>query len=154
MFTWLITLIKSLKPKLKAKKIAISIEDNNDGFSFETYASKLAQVITNLVANCVLHAFEIYQVGDNNKINIYYKYDENSLLISVRDNGCGMRPEMLKNAIEPFITTKRGQGGTGLGLTIVSNIIYSVFDGEFKIHSTLGKGTEFQVKIPFNGRQH
>ena len=70
------------------------------------------------------------------------------LLISFKDDGIGMSPEIRAKIFDPFSTTKRGQGGSGLGAHIMYNLITQRLAGQIKCHSELEKGTEFMIKVP------
>ena len=71
-----------------------------------------------------------------------------SYLITVRDFGAGIPPEHLPKIFDPFFTTGRGQGGSGLGMAIVHNIVTVAFKGTIAIDSTLGQGTTVVVTFP------
>ncbi len=134
----------SLNPRIKKSnhKIIFKCVEN-----LNIYASpgRLSQIITNLVVNSLTHAFENINEGIIT-INIFKESDE--IIIEYSDNGKGIDKKDIKKLFEPFFTTKRGKGGTGLGLNIVYNIINNEYKGKIKCKSTLGKGTEFIIRIP------
>jgi signal transduction histidine kinase len=68
--------------------------------------------------------------------------------LTVRDNGTGIAPENLSRIYDPFFTTKLGKGGSGLGLNIVYNLLYSVLGGRISVDSRLGEGTCFTLTLP------
>ena len=68
----------------------------------------------------------------------------NMAILSIQDNGCGMGSATLKRITEPFFTTRRNEGGSGLGLSVCSKIIKE-HQGEMQIQSTLGKGTQIRL---------
>lgn len=103
---------------------------------------QLEQVVINLISNAC-HALE----NRNKEINISTILDNNSVLITVQDEGKGISPEDLKYIMDPFFTTKRDSGGTGLGLSISYNII-KAHGGELIIKSEVGKGTTAVIKLP------
>jgi len=111
----------------------------------DSYPGALAQVITNLTLNCVEHAFEPDGAG-NIWINVIPEGD--MIEMQVVDNGKGIPPELLDKVFDPFVTTRRGQGGTGLGLNIVFNLVVKQFGGTISVTSTLGKGASFVLRIP------
>ncbi|MBU2893834.1 HAMP domain-containing histidine kinase [Colwellia sp. D2M02] len=116
--------------------------------SFTTYPAKMSQVFTNIISNSAVHAFEANEESNEGKIIISAKVCNDILSINISDNGQGMTDEVKSHIFEPFYTTKRGKGGTGLGLSIVHNIIKNNLNGEFKVESTLGKGTCFNLELP------
>lgn len=75
-------------------------------------------------------------------------------LIIFSDNGCGIPPENLKRVFDPFFTTKLGQGGSGLGMNIVYNLVTEVLGGKVELHSELGKGSSLIVRLPVTAPQH
>lgn len=104
----------------------------------------LWQVLTNLINNAFFHAFP----EKSGLIIISYKPENKGILISVEDKGIGMDEEIRKKIYDPFFTTRRGQGGTGLGLNIVYNIIHKA-NGTINCESTMGKGTVFSIWLPW-----
>ena len=64
------------------------------------------------------------------------------------DNGAGMTPDVQRQAFDPFFTTRRNEGGTGLGLHIVYNLVTTALKGRITLHSVVGQGTEVQVVFP------
>lgn len=103
------------------------------------------QIFSNLIQNSLIHAFpEDFQL--NPSIEIIFERDEESLLIAFSDNGVGMKEEIRKSAFEPFITTRRGKGGTGLGLNIVYNLVQRL-RGNITLESD-DRGTSLYMQIP------
>ena len=64
------------------------------------------------------------------------------------DDGRGMRPDVRRQAFDPFFTTRRDQGSTGLGLHIVHNIVTNRLGGRLKLDSSPDAGTKFQIILP------
>ena len=106
-------------------------------------------ILTHLVQNSLNHGFRNKLKGS---ISIsFQKLSGENLLVRYRDDGEGMPEEVLKKAFDPFFTTNRGKdGGIGLGLYIVFNLISHVFKGTVTCTSEIGKGTEFVIKLPLN----
>ncbi|MES2118420.1 MAG: HAMP domain-containing sensor histidine kinase, partial [Pseudomonadota bacterium] len=136
--------VASLQPKLKKSHIQVSIACPPD-IVLDSYPGALAQVITNLTLNCVEHAFEPDGEGT---IGINVVLDGDWIEMQVVDNGKGIAPDMIDKVFDPFVTTRRGQGGTGLGLNIVFNLIAKQFGGTITVSSTLGHGASFVLRIP------
>lgn len=142
---YLNALVISLKPMVKKKRITIAI-DADESVTVKTYQGALAQIITNLVSNCHDHAFD--QPDENHHIRIAIEPHEDGTVIRVKDNGKGMDNEVKKNIFEPFYTTARDNGGSGLGLSIVYNLVTRKLKGQIDVQSTPGNGSEFILLIP------
>ena len=74
--------------------------------------------------------------------------------LSVRDFGKGIAPDDLPQIFEPFFTTGRDRGGTGLGLSMVHNLMTQGFAGSVRVHSVLGEGTRFTLSFPARAPDH
>ena len=112
----------------------------------ESYPGPFGQVLTNLVNNAVLHAFGEEQAG-----NIYLEatpIDEAWIEFIVRDDGGGIAQANLARVFDPFFTTKLGQGGSGLGLNIVYNLVTKTLGGQIRVDSPVGKGACFTLRLP------
>ncbi|WP_286843912.1 sensor histidine kinase, partial [Idiomarina sp. UBA4206] len=81
-------------------------------------------------------------------IEIQTEQKDEGVHFHFRDNGKGMDSETIKNIFEPFFTTSRQTGGSGLGLSIVYNLVTRKLNGEISVQSTPGKGTEFSFFLP------
>ncbi|HOV27138.1 MAG TPA: sensor histidine kinase [Pseudobacteroides sp.] len=136
--------LMSLNPKIRLTGHSIIVNCDSD---LEVCASpvSLSQIIINLVMNSLLHGFENIKQGKI-EINVYKENDE--IVIEYSDNGKGINKNDIKKIYEPFFTTKRGKGGTGLGLNLVYNIVTKEYKGNIKCKSTIGNGTTFIIRIP------
>ncbi|MES2042171.1 MAG: ATP-binding protein [Pseudomonadota bacterium] len=112
----------------------------------DSYPGSLGQVISNLVENSILHAFDKRQAGHMD-INVTL-VDAQRVLIAFSDDGAGIPEENQKRIFDPFFTTKLGQGGSGLGLNICYNITTSILHGQLSVKSSLGAGTSFYLDLP------
>jgi two-component system NtrC family sensor kinase len=101
----------------------------------------LERVISNIMRNA------IDAVEKGGSILVSSRAENNTLVIEVTDNGCGIPRDMIDKVFEPFYTTKDIDKGCGLGLTIVSEIVKS-YNGEIDVESQVQKGTTFAIKIP------
>jgi signal transduction histidine kinase len=122
----------------------------NEEIRMNSYPGSLAQILSNLIANSLLHGFENMQ---NREITIEAhrsKTLENTVIIQYRDNGKGISPENIKRIFDPFFTTKLGQGGSGLGLSICYNLVTSLLKGTIEVRSEIGAGTHFSLTLPIN----
>jgi signal transduction histidine kinase len=105
------------------------------------YASQLNQVWMNLLVNA---AQAIEEEGD---VWISTSIEDNHVVVEIKDNGVGIKPEVKEKIFDPFFTTKPVGEGTGLGLSITHSII-NKHNGSIEIESEVGKGTIFRVKLP------
>ncbi|MEO0840612.1 MAG: AAA family ATPase [Cyanobacteria bacterium J06643_5] len=149
-----------LKYRLKAndKRPAIEVIKNYGELpQVKCFLGQLNQVFMNIIANAI-DALDIVSEGklyseiqDNpHKIIITTKVseDNNTVLISFKDNGSGI-PESVKERIFDNLFTTKGVGkGTGLGLAIAKQIVEETHNGEISCNSTVGEGTEFTIKLP------
>lgn len=121
------------------------------GLVLDSYPAPLGQVLDSLIHNALIHGFGANQSGT---IDISATpAGDHAVEIRVRDNGRGIDPTHLKRIFDPFFTTRLGQGGSGLGLHIVHNIVTGVLGGRIEVHSTLGDGAEFLLTLPLNAPQ-
>ena len=138
-------IIASLRPVLKKAPIALSV-DVPDGLIVDGYPGSYGQILTNLFLNAANHAFPDGRPG---AIAISAKpRGADEIEISFSDNGAGMSPEVQRQAFDPFFTTRRNEGGTGLGLHIVYNLVTQQLGGRMMLESRLGQGTTFRIIMP------
>jgi len=136
----------SLGPKIRKTPHKITIHCPED-LEIDRYPGIYSQIITNFVMNSLNHGFEENQEG---VITIDIRKEGGELLINYADNGKGMEKETLKKIFDPFFTTSRGQGGTGLGMHIVYNLVTMTLGGKIRCFSRPGEGTTFSIRIPFS----
>lgn len=113
--------------------------------SWVGYSGSLSQVLLNLLQNARAYA---YPEGDPGRVEIRLTSEEAFFGLSIRDFGKGIPPENLPRIFEPFFTTGRARGGSGLGMSIVHTIVTAHMQGSIRVESSLGQGTEIQVKLP------
>jgi signal transduction histidine kinase len=104
-------------------------------------------MLSNLFVNAVVHGFAEMPRGF---IRISARREADHVEIVFNDNGKGMSDEVRRLAFDPFFTTNRNQGGTGLGLHIVHNIVVQRFHGTITLDSGPGRGTTFVILVPLN----
>jgi signal transduction histidine kinase len=138
-------IIASLRPVLKKTPVTISVEVP-DGLIVDGYPGSYGQILTNLFLNATNHAFP---GGKSGTISISAKPRGNDdIEIIFADNGAGMTPDVQRQAFDPFFTTRRNEGGTGLGLHIVYNLVTQQLGGRMMLESRLGQGTTFRIIMP------
>lgn len=136
-----------LKPMLRKEQVELSIDVTPD-LVITTCPGVIAQILTNLISNAQRHAFGPSVNNGGNKIAVSCSKKDNDIVISVRDNGKGIAEEFHRKVFEPFYTTARDKGGTGLGLHILYNLVRQKFNGDISLLSTPGDGTTVTVCIP------
>ncbi len=114
--------------------------------SMESYPGPLGQVLTNLINNAMVHAFEGIAHG---AITISAQLQgAQHVKIMVQDNGVGIPAAHLERVFDPFFTTKLGRGGSGLGLNIVYNLVREALGGTVTVASEPGRGACFTLVLP------
>ena len=141
-------IIASLRPVLKKSHVALTI-DIPAGIIMDSYPGAYGQVLTNLFLNSVIHAFPN---GRDGSIMVearqFRAESRDDVDIFIADDGIGMTDEVQRRALDPFFTTRRNEGGTGLGLHIIFNLVTQQLGGRLTFESRLGWGTRFRVTIP------
>ncbi len=140
-------IIKNFSYKMKKTTHKIEFHCSED-LEVYTDPSIIYQTITNLINNSLLHGFEEME---NGLININIEFTNNIITIIYRDNGNGISKQNLSQLYKPFFTTKADQGGTGLGLNIIKDLIEHELKGTIECTSELGSGTQFLIKFPISG---
>jgi len=134
--------VSTLKPLLKGKKATVDIQSPQD-ITIETYPGAHSQIITNLISNSITHGFSD---SGNNKISIKISFNNDTVKVEYQDNGYGISEETTKRAFEPFYTSNRAAGNTGLGLSIVHNLVVKLLEGSVKI---LASNEGFKLEYEF-----
>ncbi|MAS40877.1 MAG: hypothetical protein CMK33_04090 [Porticoccaceae bacterium] len=112
----------------------------------DSYPGALSQILTNLINNALLHAFEDKPHG---VVTIHAEpLGQEEVELSVEDDGCGISQENIGRIFNPFFTTRMGEGGSGLGLHIAYNLVTGVLGGKIRAESTPGQGTRLVITLP------
>jgi signal transduction histidine kinase len=142
---WLGELLTSLGPVLRKSGHSISVDCPED-LTLDTYPGSLAQVLTNLVMNAIVHA---YRPGETGNLQIRVSRGRrDTVRIVFEDDGKGVAPEHRAKIFDPFFTTRRDRGSTGLGLHIVYNLVTAKLHGTIDLDSEPGRGTRFTIDLP------
>lgn len=136
--------IRSLGPEFKSFQVE-SVVDCEEELRIDAPAGLLAQVITNLVINSLTHGFDESKAGS---IHIGVRRSREILHLTYFDNGRGMDAHTRQHLFEPFFTTRRGQGGSGLGMNIVYNIVNQHLRGTIQVDSEPGHGVRYDIRFP------
>jgi signal transduction histidine kinase len=139
-------IIAAMKADIAIKQPSIDIQCE-DNLTISSKTGPLQQVFEQLISNSLLHAFKGV---DNNHIDIHIYRSNNQLSISYTDNGCGVPTSIRKRIFDPFVTTKRGEGGSGLGMHLVYNLITQALNGKIALDEDYDTGTRFIITLPLN----
>jgi signal transduction histidine kinase len=134
-----------LEEILQSLKLTVDVQCD-EALEIHTYPGAVSQIVANFVTNTIVHAYEPDDSGTIliRAVGIY----DGGIRLTYSDNGKGIPADHLEKIFEPFLTTKRAQEGSGLGLNIVYNIATQKLKGQIRCESTEGKGTTFIVEIP------
>lgn len=134
----------SLGPALKNRPIDVAV-DCDPSIELDSYPGALAQVITNLFINALVHAFGS---GDSGRIAIRARRCAQGVELEFADSGRGMSDDVRARVFDPFFTTNRAAGGSGLGLHITYNQVRARLGGNIWCESVPGHGSTFRLRIP------
>ena len=137
--------VTSLKHKIKQSKTTVNIVCPND-LSIYSFPGSFVQIYSNLIINSIIHGFHEWSGERNIFIDIELHGD--TLVIDYRDTGKGVSEDVSDRIFDPFVTSKKGAGGSGLGTHIVYNIVSQLFKGDIQ-YVIETKGAHFIMKIPY-----
>jgi signal transduction histidine kinase len=136
-------IIQSLHPKLKKTNHSVKISCD-EKMEITSHAGALAQIITNLVINSIIHGFENINRGE---IIISVTSKQHIIYLHYEDNGVGVSEDKMPVLFEPFYTTKADRGGSGLGTHIIYNLVTNTLNGKIVATSVEGKGLAFDIEF-------
>ena len=136
-------IVNTVKTLFKQKNYTIKIQVD-DELNLVTFPSAWNQILTNFLTNSHIHGFEDRVEGE---ISIEFQAIKDSLVLIYQDNGKGLDEKIKDKIFDPFVTTKRGLGGSGLGMNIVYNLVSTKLGGTIKIIAS-EQGCCFVVKVP------
>ncbi|MBN2885989.1 MAG: transporter substrate-binding domain-containing protein [Chromatiaceae bacterium] len=140
----------TLQPRLRHSPASLEVSVAPE-ITLDSYPGPLGQVLMNLIQNALLHAFE---GRDSGQIRIESQLAAPGfVLLRVSDDGNGIAPANLSRIFDPFFTTRLGQGGSGLGLHIVYNLVTGLLGGAISVRSTPDQGTVFELALPLTAPQ-
>ncbi|MBV7537095.1 CHASE domain-containing protein [Duganella sp. sic0402] len=133
--------------QLRRAACAVTVDVPAD-LMFDSYPGSVSQVLSNLIANALLHGFDGRESG---MLTISARREGRDLVVlQLKDNGVGMTEVVLHKIFDPFFTTKMGQGGSGLGMNIVYNIVTGVLRGTIRVESVPAAGTSVLLVLPLS----
>lgn len=137
-------IIRSLQPHIKKTRHHIEV-NCADNILLDCPAGAISQIFTNLLMNSLIHGFEHIEQG---LIRITVLEDNEHIDIRYTDNGKGVEAEQLAQLFHPFFTTKRDQGGSGLGTHITYNLVRQTLGGSIEVMSEPGHGLHYHIVFP------
>jgi signal transduction histidine kinase len=137
--------ITSLSPKVK--NFCVELDGERD-IEFLTIPGAWSQIITNLITNSVDHGFQNGSSGQY--IHIELQRRENTVIFDYNDNGRGLSEEEQQKIFEPFFTSNRAAGNTGLGMHLIFNMIQNQLHGTINHFIPENGGTGFRISIPMD----
>jgi signal transduction histidine kinase len=138
-------IVASVRPVLRKTPVNVVI-DVPEGLIIDSYPGAYGQILTNLILNASNHAF---QEGASGTVSIVARpRGAEEIEITFSDDGAGMTPDIQRKAFDPFFTTRRNMGGTGLGLHIVYSLVTQQLGGRLVLESKPGQGTTFRIIMP------
>ena len=134
-------ILLSLRPRYKKTSHTISVACDPD-IELKSYPGAFSQILNNLIMNSLLHGFKEMEEG---RISVQITREDGTVTFIYRDNGCGMNEEQKEKVFDPFFTTMRAKGGTGLGMSIVFNLVTQTLKGQIHVESEPGQGVCFTM---------
>jgi len=144
LFNYINDILAGLKNKIKHRSVIVKNNVETD-LELTTFPGSIFQIFTNLINNSLIHGFERNQSGT---IKISSERHQKNLILHYRDTGKGVNLKHLNRLFEPFFTTSRGTGGSGLGLSIVYNLVTHKLGGRITCQSNPGDGVHFIISLP------
>lgn len=138
------SVLTNLEPKLKQTHHTVTVA-GDASLKTISYPGALSQIVTNFVMNSLLHAYEPGEVG---QLRFEVTQQQDHILLEYSDDGCGIPSADQHRIFEPFFTTGRDQGGSGLGLHIVHNLVTQTLGGSLSCQSQVAVGTRFMLNLP------
>lgn len=139
--------VAMLRPGYKHAAPTIAT-DLPTGATMDGYPGALGQVLTNLIANAMIHGFDDGTRPGTVTVAATVRPGDPHATLTVEDDGAGIPPDALPRIFDPFFTTRLGSGGSGLGLHIVYATVAQVLGGAVAVESEIGRGTRFTVVLP------
>ncbi|NQE38289.1 Sensor protein ZraS [Microcoleus sp. IPMA8] len=140
-----------MRAKETAFNITIETDYDNDIGQVEVVPQDIGRVFLNIISNACYAAHKKQQeMGSEFSpiLDVKTRNLEGRIEIRIRDNGAGIKPEVLDKIFNPFFTTKPPAEGTGLGLSISQDVVVQQHRGELKVETEVGNYTEFIITLP------
>ncbi len=136
--------LQNLKPRLKKTNHVIELICDPE-IEIYHYPGVFSHILTNFIVNSLTHGFKEDTMGH---IRISFEINDQTCTLIYSDNGEGISEEHLPHVFNPFYTTKKGQGSTGLGLHIIYNIVTQNLGGQIYLKTEKNRGVVFTINFP------
>ena len=133
--------ILSMNNILKKAKVKVEIRCDKN-IKISSYPGLISQILTNFIMNSIIHG---YKEEENKDIFIGVILEKNEIILTYKDKGKGIKENNINKIFDPFFTTNRENGGSGLGLNIIYNIVKKQLNGSINCKSKLNQGVEFTI---------
>jgi len=144
-------IVTSVRPGLPKSRVSLGLEIPPN-ISLDSYPGAYGQVLTNLIFNAVTHGFSD---GRGEHVSIKARrVGSDQGEVTFADDGCGIPEDVQRHVFDPFFTTRRAQGSTGLGLYIVRNLVVETLGGKITLVSAPGRGTIVCMTLPVRAPSH
>jgi signal transduction histidine kinase len=134
----------SLRPNLKKTQHQVELVCDPT-LEIDSKPGPVNQILINLIMNSLIHAFD---QTDHGLIRIKVHVAHSRCFVHYSDNGGGVPEHIKKRIFDPFVTTKRGEGGSGLGMHLVYNLVTQALNGKITLESSLGHGVDIMFDFP------
>jgi signal transduction histidine kinase len=148
LLTYLNEVLLSLQPKLKGRPVKVEVDCPSD-VVLDSFPGAVSQIVTNMVVNSLVHGFEHEQAGN---IRLRASCADGMVSFEYADDGAGMDADTLGKLFDPFFTTRRGTGGSGLGAHILYNLATGPLGGTIRVESAPGEGLKYFLRFPQSRR--
>jgi signal transduction histidine kinase len=139
-------ILQSLHSKIKKTKLKVEVNIDKD-ISIYSNPGAFSQILSNFIINSIIHGFSKDQEG---LIKIEAVKNNDDFILKYSDNGKGLTKKTKQKIFDPFYTTNRANGGSGLGMNIVYNLVTQKLHGTIDVKSAVGEGVEFIIKAPLH----
>ena len=137
-------ILVSLRPQFKRTPHTVTVECP-EGLTLDSFPGAIMQIMTNLIMNSLIHGFAD---GTPGEITVRVEEVGDDVVLAYKDTGAGMDSEQKARIFDPFYTTRRGSGGTGLGMNIVYNLVTQTLKGSILLETSPGHGAAFLLTLP------
>ncbi len=154
---WTHEVVQSLSPLAKRHRVKVATV-LPETCQLDLAAGELQQVLTNLLINSLVHGLappdpeDTFVLPAEPMVTVAVHLEADRLHLLIGDNGRGMAAEVALRVFEPFFTTRRGQGGSGLGMHIVYSLVTERFGGTIAVDTAPGEGCRWHVYLPFDSQ--